>query len=165
MQIFVIFPDGHGATIEADGTDTVDTFIQKLFENEFVRLQNINDFRLFFSGTRLDTELDKSLSSFDIKKESTLNILLDNKWKILKEKRLLDKRLEQTNQRLEQTNQRLEQLQGLGERFQELEENNRKLAGMIANIFRLMNPRLGLQRGRHISKRKKRKTKRRKKGK
>ena len=158
MQIFVIFPDGHGATIEADGTDTVDTFIQKLFENEFVRLQNINDFRLFFSGTRLDTELDKSLSSFDIKKESTLNILLDNKWKILKEKRLLDKRLEQTNQRLEQ-------LQGLGERFQELEENNRKLAGMIANIFRLMNPRLGLQRGGHISKRKKRKTKRRKKGK
>ena len=165
MQIFVIFPDGHGATIEADGTDTVDTFIQKLFENEFVRLQNINDFRLFFSGTRLDTELDKSLSSFDIKKESTLNILLDNKWKILKEKRLLDKRLEQTNQRLEQTNQRLEQLQGLGERFQELEENNRKLAGMIANIFRIMNPRLGLQRGGHISKRKKRKTKRRKKGK
>ena len=158
MQIFVIFPDGHGATIEADGTDTVDTFIQKLFENEFVRLQNINDFRLFFSGTRLDTELDKSLSSFDIKKESTLNILLDNKWKILKEKRLLDKRLEQTNQRLEQ-------LQGLGERFQELEENNRKLAGMIANIFRIMNPRLGLQRGGHISKRKKRKTKRRKKGK
>ena len=151
MLIFVNFPTGHKASIEAEGTDTVDTFIQNLFQIEFDRLQNINDFRLFFSGTRLDTELAKTLSEFNIQKESELNIQLINKWNMLKEKRFLDKRLEQ----LEQNYFKLEQL---GQNYFKLEQLVESLFRQFRVITESQN-----QGGGYISKRKKRKTKRRKK--
>lgn len=138
MQILVIFPLGHIATIEAEGYDTVDTFIKKLFIKEFESLRNIAEFNLFFGEERLDTKLDKKLREFNIQEDSRLNLgIYHYGWDTIKKKRLLIKRLNK------------------------LEEKQRRLEPLITSIVSAFEQ----QRGGHISKRKKRKTKRRKKGK
>ena len=71
MQVFVRTLAGRSTTLDVESTDTVKSLKEKLYLKEGI---SAGDQRLVFGGKELDET--RSLSDYNIRKESTLYMLL-----------------------------------------------------------------------------------------
>ena len=123
MQVFVKTPTGKNITIEAESSDTIEDFKEKIIDKENLQVPY---FKLIFGGKEL--EEGRTLSDYNVQKESTIHLI----YKLMPCKIIINS----NNAKVEYEDEFVTEIDtsiGIKETFNVIPNDNYKIVGLFKN--------------------------------